>query len=310
MNEILKKLLEANLLTEETKNELDAAIQKQLDEAIAVAKTDAHASVTAELTNEWITERDTLIEALDTKVSAALEEEIADMRADIERFRDLEAEYAEKIVEAKAAMAVELKSDISELIEKMDSFLEVRMSAEMEELREDIDQVKKLQFGKRMFEAFQEEYKTFAADDSTEAKLNETEARLEDSLAALEESEKSRAALTRSITLEKVLAPLSGRAKEVMEAILKSVETSMLEEGYKTYVGRVLKEANIVESTSEKESKVLAEGKDVESLSGVVKSGDNVEQIAAEALLESKEHKQPTISNADMQRLRNIAGLN
>jgi hypothetical protein len=310
MDELLKKLLAAEVLTEETKQELEAAFKGQLTEAIQKARAEAQASVTAELNESWLTERDTLIEALDAKVTEALTEELGELRQDIERFRDLEAEYADKIVEAKSEMAVTLKKDVAQLIEKLDNFLEIRLASELEELREDITEVKKNEFGKKVFESFVSEFKKhYAGDDSVEAKLTESEQRLQDTLAALEESERKAAKLERSIKLEKVLAPLSGRTREVMEAILKNVDTPLLEDAYKTYVGRVLKEtAEKDVKTSEKEEKVLAEGEKKE-VRGVVKSGDNKTQQEEEVVLEAAELKQPTISDAERTRLRKLAGL-
>lgn len=254
MEELLQKLLEAEVLSEETKKDLETAFQTKLDEAISAAKNEAAADVRATLTEQWLTERDTLIEAVDSKVTEFLEAELEELKEDIERFRDLEAEYAEKLVEAKSDMADELKSDLSDLVEKIDTFLEIRLSAEMDELREDLEEVRKNDFGRRVFEAFAAEFMSgYADEDNAEATLREMNERLADMEAALEETERARAELERSIKLEKVLAPLSGRAKDVMEAILRSVDTDMLEEGYKTFIGRVIRE------TSEKEGKVLAE---------------------------------------------------
>lgn len=310
MDELLKKLLAAEVLTEETKQELETAFTQHLSEAFEKARADAQATVTAELNEAWLTERDMLIEALDAKVTEALGDELKELREDIERFRDLEAEYAEKIVEAKSDMAVTLKKDVAQLIEKLDNFLEIRLAAELQELQEDIAIVKKNEFGKKVFESFVAEFKRhYAGDDSVEAKLTESEQRLQDTLAALEESEKKAAKLERSIKMEKVLTPLSGRTRDVMEAILKSVDTSMLEEAYKTYVGRVLKETSAKDvHTSEKEEAVLAEGKK-EEVRGVVKSGDNQSQMDEEVILESRELKQPTFSDAEKARLRRLAGL-
>lgn len=313
MDELLKKLLEAEVLTEETKSEIESAVKKQIDETIAAAREEATATVTAELNEQWITERETLIEALDAKITEALTEEIADLKSDIDRFRDLEAEYAEKLVEAKGEMADQLKGDVAQLIEKLDAFLEIRLSAELEELREDFDAVKKQQFGKTVFEAFVEEFKKhYAADDSVESKLTETEQRLEDTLTALESAEKKAAKLERSIKLESVLKPLSGRSREVMEAILKNVETSMLEEAYKTYVGRVLKESTDVE-TSEKEDSVLAEGEAKPAVAGVTKNGDDAAlQQEQQSLTEAEaaaDEVAPTITESEKLRLRRLAGL-
>lgn len=313
MDELLKKLLAAEVLTEETKSELETAFKAQLDEAMETARAAATATVTAELNEQWIAERETLIEALDAKATEFLTGELNELREDIERFRDLEAEYAEKLVESKTEMAEILKNDMAQLIEKIDAFFEVRLTAELEELREDFDVVRKNEFGKAVFEAFVTEFKKhYAGDDSIESRLNETETRLDDALNALEESEKKTARLERTMKMEKVLAPLSGRTREVMEAILKNVDTPLLEDAYKTYVGRVLKEASDEAHTSEKEEKVLAEDtKETKKVSGVVKNGDNKDRIIEESKQDKKDAdlQQPTISNAEKDRLRKIAGI-
>lgn len=313
MEELLKKLLAAEVLSEETKTELETAFKAQLSEATEVARAAATATVTAELNEQWISERETLIEALDAKVSEVLTEEMSELRTDIERFRDLEAEYAEKLVESKSEMGVQLKSDLSILVEKLDTFLEIRLAAEVEELREDVATVKKNLFGKKVFEAFVSEFKKHYAsdDDSIEAKLTETEQRLEDTMSALETTEKKVAQMERSKKLQETLAPLSGRTKEVMEAILKNVDTQMLEDAYATYIGRVLKETSIKEEkTSEKEdTTVLAEGTKVEKVSGVAKSGDNKDLIVEHKKHDDLTNAIPALSNEEKLRLQRIAGI-
>lgn len=311
MDELLKKLLAAEVLTEETRAELQTAFKTQLDEAMEVARQEAQATVTAELREQWISERETLIEALDAKVTEALTSELDELKEDIERFRDLEAEYAEKLVEAKSDMATVLKDDVAQLIEKLDTFLEIRLSAELEELREDVAIVKKNEFGKNIFEAFVSEFKKhYAGDDSVEGKLSEAEQQRDDALTALEESERKVAKMVRASKMQTVLAPISGRTREVMEAILKNVDTPLLEDAYKTYIGRVLKEsAEPAEKTSEKEDKVLAEGAKKTVVTGVVKSGNNDEQAKSDLVLENAEIKQPTISADEKLRMRRLAGL-
>jgi hypothetical protein len=313
MDELLKKLLAADVLTEETKTDLEEAFNAKLDEAMDTARAAATATVTAELNEQWITERETLIEALDAKVTEALTTELDELREDIERFRDLEAEYAEKLVESKAKMATVLKRDIAQLVEKMDAFLEVRLDAELEELREDFAVVKKNEFGKNVFEAFVTEFKKhYSGDNTIEAKLNETEYRLEDALEALEEAERKTARLERTMKMEKVLNPLTGRTKEVMEAILKNVDTPLLEDAYKTYVGRVLKETtSVVDKTSEKEGKVLAEGA-VKKVTGSVKTGNNQERIVEESAMDKQDADMQTtnvLTESEKDRMRRIAGI-
>jgi len=295
MNELLQKLLEAEILTEDTKSELEEAFKTQLDEAIAAAKDEAAADVRAELTEQWVTEKSTLIEAIDSKVGEFLETEVDELKEDIERFRDLEAEYAEKLVEEKAAMGDELKSDLGDLVEKIDSFLEIRLASEIEELREDIDVVRKNEFGRKIFEAFSEEFVAeYSDEESAETSLRETEERLTDTQEQLEEAERKLSSMEREQKLSEVLAPLTGKSREVMEAILKNVDTKQLEEGYKTFIGRVLRETSGDDETAisekeEKEDKVLAEGEKEETpekktvTETVLKTGDTEETLTENA---------------------------
>lgn len=317
MDELLKKLLSAEVLTEETKQELEQAFATQLQEAIEGAREEAVASVTAELNEQWITERETLIEAIDEQVSSVLKEQMDELKEDIERFRDLEAEYAVRIVEAKEEMAEQLKSDIDVLIEKLDKFLEIRLSAEIEELREDVQAVRKNEFGKTVFEAFVAEFKKhYTADDSLEGRLAETNQRLEDALTALEESEMQIAKMERATKMREVLTPLSGRQREVMEAILKNVDTPMLEEAYGVYVNKVVKETSDKKdvkeelSASEKETKkVLAEGEKKDGIKGVKVSGDNTEVLNENEKLDEEQHVKSSISDDEKARVRRLAGL-
>lgn len=309
MNELLKKLLADSVLTEETRQELEAAFKVQLDEVVKSAREEATAEVTKELNEQWIVERETLIEALDSKVTEFMEGEVSELRKDIESFRDLDVETQEYKLELREEFKTAVKTDIASLIEQLDVFLEVRLTAELEELRGDVEEIKKNEFGKKVFEAFISEFKLhYASDDSIEARLNETEQRLDDTLTALEESEKSRTALERSIKMEKVLAPLTGTQREVMEAILKRFDTNGLEEAYKTYLSKVLKETVKTDETSEKETAVLAEGKETTKVKGVVKTGDDKQRIVESTKIDVAEQRKPDTS-ALIAQMRKAAGI-
>lgn len=314
MEELLQKLFEAKVLSEETKKELSEAFDTKLEEAVEAAKKDAAADVRTELTEQWVQERDALIEAIDTKVGEFLDEELSELKDDIDRFRDLEADYAEKLVEAKASMSNELKDDLAELVEKIDAFLEIRLEAEMEELKEDIETTKRNDFGRRVFEGIVEEYRrNFADDDSIEGTLRETEERLADTQKSLEESEHKLAKLERASKLSEVLSPLDGRSREVMEAILRNVSTSQLEDGYKTFITRVLREVNEETSEKENENKVLAEDtskegkkKELSESDGIIVKGDNEEVLKEEKNADKAKSK---LTETTRIRLQKLAGL-
>ena len=224
MDEILKKLLESELLSEETK----AQISEQWTASVEAFKTQVREEVSltvrSELAEQWITERDELVTKVDGFVSEALLKEITELKHDIERFRDLEIEYAEKLVEEKHKLAEEVATELDSLVDKIDAFFEVRLAAEVAELKEDIAVVKQNEFGRRIYEAFAT---TFAGahvdEDSVSAKLQVTEAKLADAARALNESEEQRNLMVREAKLEKILAPLSGKKREQMEMVLKSI---------------------------------------------------------------------------------------
>jgi hypothetical protein len=310
MDELLQKLLEAEVLTEDTKAKLETAFQTQLDEAIQSAKDDAAADVRAELTEQWVNDRDALIEAVDTQVGDFIAAELDELKSDIDSFRDLEVEAADKLVEAKAAMAAELKNDLVELVESLDTFLEMRLTTELEELREDIMEVRKNEFGREIFEAFGNMFaSTFADEDDTASTLAETKRRLADTQEALEEAEQKRASIERKVKMDETLSPLSGREREVMEAILKTVSTDKLDEGYNTFIGRVMKEA--AEITPEKEEKVLAEAATVDDktkkplVEGTVITGDDEERL----ITESVSNDDSAARQARLAAVRKLAGL-
>lgn len=303
MEELLKELFESQVLTADTRVELEKAFKSQLDTAISEAKEEAAADVKATLTEQWINERDALIDAIDRKVDDMLREEVEELKVDIERFRDLEAEYAEKLVEAKKSMSSEVKRDMRELVEKIDSFLEIRLAQELEELKEDIKAVRQNEFGRKIVEAFAEEFQDYFFDSkSVKTNVREMEKRLAEASEALEESETKLNTLTRKMKLDELLKPLNGRQRDIMETILKNVDTDQLEEGYKTFVGRVLREtAEISEKeSSDNKKQVLAE-KETKKPEVKVVTGDNKTLVENEA----KQDK-PAV---DLSSLLKIAGI-
>ena len=311
MDELLKKLLEAEILTTETKEELSEAFSKHIEKALAEAKEETETQVRADLTEQWIKEREVLIEAIDGKVGQYLEAEVSDLKEDVSRFRDLEAEFAEKIVESRASMAEELKDDMAKLVESIDGFLKVQIDTEFKELHEDIEEVKKNQFGRKIFESFMSEFNNnFIDEESTQAKLHEATAKLIEANNTIEETTSTNSTLLREAKMNELLAPLNGYQKEVMGTILQPTATEKLDETYKKFIGRIMKES--VEHSSEKESTVLAESEDEKQSKNsdvklkeskiVIKSGDTAES-KAEALSES------VLSETDIAALRRMSGI-
>lgn len=245
MDEILKKLLESELLSEESK----AEISEQWTTSVETFKTQIREEVSNEvrlqLSEQWLMEREELVGKVDAFVAEALTHEITELRGDIERFRDLEAEYAEKLVEEKHKLAGEVAGELDSLVDKIDTFFEMRLSAEMEELKEDLDVVKQNEFGRRMFEAFANEYaKNYVDEGAVQSQLVIAEGKLADAEQRLSEREEALNKMVRESKMEKILSPLTGKKREQMAMVLRNVDTDRLEESYKFFIGRILKEGD------------------------------------------------------------------
>lgn len=243
MDEILQKLLSSELLSEEAKAEISSEWTSAVDQYKNTVREEVTLEVRAEIAEQWSTERDNLVETVNTFVTDKLTEEMNELRADVERFRDLEVEMAEKLVEARHEMAGKLNEELGQLIDKLDAFLELRLGEEFEELREDLEVVKQNEFGRRIFEAFASEFnKSYVDEDSIQAKLSDAVAKLDEAQQKINSLEEAKNKMVRESTLNRILAPLSGAKREQMEFVLANVETARLEEAFNYFIGRVLKE--------------------------------------------------------------------
>lgn len=273
MDEILQKLLETDLLSEETKTEISEAWAEAVEAKRTELKEEVSLEVRAELAEQFVVAREALVDKVDAFVTEQLKQSYIELKSDIERFRDLEAEFAGRLVEEKKRLAEEVESEIESLVDKLDSFLEVRLSEELEEMKEDLEIVKQNDFGKRVFEAFVTEYaKSYVDEASVQSQLTIAESKLVDAKRAMQELETEKAQLVRESKMQEVLRPLTGSKREQMSFVLQNVETEKLEEAYGHFIGRILKEdvtltskkeeavAPITEATIESEDLVLATG--------------------------------------------------
>jgi hypothetical protein len=304
MDELLKTILESEVLTDESKKELTEAFKATISEAIEQAKTETEVKVRAELTEQFIVEKDAIVEALDTKVEEFLAKHLEELSEDISNFRDLEAEFASRLVEEKSAIAETVKRDMAELIDQLDAFNTKCLEEEFAEFEESINEVKQIQFGKSIFEAVAKTFEAnFADSNDTLNQLKEAEAKLAQTTKALSESTKTLNDVQRAQKLSEVLEPLSGRPREVMEAILKTTPVEKLDEAFEKFIGRVLHDV----SKSEKESDqppVLAEGKETTiAEETVIATGDT------ETIIESTSVGKTGLSLEAKARIQRLAGV-
>lgn len=300
MDEILKKLLESDLLSEETKVTLKEQFQTAVDAYLVEERAKVETEVNARLTEEFVKAREELVETLNQKLDEVVSREFEELHNDIEQYRDLEVEYAEKLVEEKEQLAVRFGEEMDQLIEKLDIFLEQRVDAEFDELKEDIVEVKKLELGRKIIESFGAEYKKLFKEDvsKTERDLAEALDKLNDAQKRLADIDRQRVAEARQSKLDELLAPLTGTTREQMKLILNNVSTEKLDEAYKVYLARVLKESSVATSVpapAKPAAAPLSESK--------VVTGNEGEAEEAQTVTESTE------PSSALLRMKRLAGL-
>lgn len=256
MNELLNKLLESELLTAESKQEITDAFNAHIEKVVSEAKEQATADVTTKLHEQHLHEKDMLIEAIDRKVNDFLKKEFLTIKEDIKDFRSLESEYAIKLAKEKKQLGEQFKKELKTLKENVGNFLEVRLEKEFNSIKQDLYDAKKLEFGRKIFEAYSREFKNHFVDpDQTEAELLEAKTKLDKLNKKYKNIKKDNEALLHKVKVENACKSLTGSAKELMESILQSVPTDSVDKTYKLYINKVLKE----NSAPAKKSKTISE---------------------------------------------------
>lgn len=308
MDEILKQLLESEVLTDDTRTQLAEAVEAFKTQVAEETRTE----VQAQLAEEWVNDREALITALDVRFQDMVAEEVKQLHESVAEYRDQAVEHAAALLEHKQEQAALLEAELGKLAEMADAFFEIRIESELADLHEGIEAAKRNKVGQAMFEAFGKMYAELAPAGSVQAELTEAQAQVEDLANALEVSEQQVAELKRKNVMESVLSTLEGKARDLMEVILRTTETSKLAEQFDKHLPIVIGKV-----TAEKEKGVLAEGASGKKIDGVVKNGDSeslIEQRLKEgkfqSLQESANRSQAGgLSDSERAAIRRAAGL-
>ena len=144
------------------------------------------------------------------------------------------------------------------------------------------------------------EFKQYRASglNKVEQELAEAKDKLADATSKIAQLQDARLSEAREAKMEELLSPLSGTAKEQMKIILQNVKTEKLDEAYKVYLGRVLKEA-VAPKTQTAKSEQLTESEVQLAESRIVTGNDNVENVENVSQTEDDQ----------LSRIRKLAGL-
>jgi len=134
-----------------------------------------------------------------------------------------------------------------------------QLKSEIKQLKEDIDSARQNSFGRKMFEAFAQEYSTSYLNEKSEtAKLLKVLAQKEQALAEAQTAITEKAQLVeskereiriqkdqaeRKAVMSEMLAPLSADKKAIMQDLLESVQTPKLATAFEKYLPAVMEGA-------------------------------------------------------------------
>jgi len=208
---------------------------------------------------------------LEEFVVEALSKEIAEFYEDK---KDLAETKVKLVKEAKSKFA-EVKSDfVKRSAEMVAETVGKGLNKEISQLKEDIEAARKNDFGRRLFEAFANEYSTSYLNEKSETaklmkvldlkdkKLAEAQLAVDKATKLIESKEAEKQALIesaqRSEIMNDLISPLSKDQREIMTDLLESVQTAKLRSAFDKYLPAV-----IDGKTPAKQKAPLTEGKEV-----------------------------------------------
>jgi hypothetical protein len=226
-----------------------------------------------------------------TKLDNFVTEQLAGELSEFHEDKKGLVEQKVKMVREGKKQLAEAKMDfIKKAANKVEGVVNSVITNEVKSFRDDITNARENDFGRRIFEAFANEYGTSYLNEAKEIKkiqkqITEMETKLNESTQVIAEREeatklvesKLRIAedkMNRKDTLNSLMAPLGKEKKELMSDLLESVKTDKLEESFNKYlpsvldgeaprVKKTLSESVVSEHTGDKAVVIKADADDI-----------------------------------------------
>jgi hypothetical protein len=338
MFDAIKSLMESGVINEETRTAINEAWESKLNEARELIK----AELREEFAGRYQHDKQVMVEAMDRMLTESLQkelsefhedkqalardrvkfqqhmvesakkfdafvtrklaEEIQELRADREKYRNalgimekfVVKQLAEEIqefnqdkralVETRVRLLSEAKQKLETIKEnfiKKSAFLvaetvERGLTGEITQLKEDIQQARENMFGRKLFEAFANEFAVTHLNENKEIRklrvqLESREKQLAESLQTIEKATTLIESKQREIRVIKesaqrqeivsgLLKTLNKEKAQVMSQLLENVQTEKLQSAFEKYLPAVLNETTV---RTKKESSVLTENRKV-----------------------------------------------
>ena len=211
------------------------------------------------------------IDKLEQFIVHALAKEISEFAQDK---RDLAETKVKLVAGAKVKFEEVKKEFIGRAAKVVESAVSQKLTSEIKQLKEDIDSARVNNFGRKIFEAFAQEYSASYLNEKSEtARLLKIVSKKEREVAEAQEAlqqtthiveskereiRRAKDLMERKEVMGELLAPLSADKKEVMKELLESVQTGKLRTSFDKYLPAVME--NGMQKTTKA---VLKEGTEV-----------------------------------------------
>lgn len=195
-------------------------------------------------------------EKLEQFVVHALAKEISEFAADK---KDLAETKVKLVREAKSKFDEIKQAFVQRSAKVVEGVVTQKLTSEIKQLKEDIDSARNNDFGRRLYEAFAQEYAgSFLNEKSETSKLLKIIKQKDQQLAEANEAIAEKANLVESVQREirvtkdlmerkqvmaELMSPLSGEKRAVMQELLESVQTPKLRSAFDKYLPAVMEGA-------------------------------------------------------------------
>jgi hypothetical protein len=190
---------------------------------------------------------------LEQFVVHALAKEIGEFAVDK---RDLAETKVKLVREAKSKFEEIKQSFIKQSARVVESVVTKKLTSEINQLKEDIDSARTNDFGRKIYEAFAQEYSSSYLNEKSETskllkiiakkdvELSEAKQTVADKTTIVESKEREiriqRDLMERKTVMAELLAPLDASKRDIMKELLESTATKKLNESFDKYLPAVM----------------------------------------------------------------------
>jgi hypothetical protein len=140
MDNIIKKLFEAGLLSEDDQKSLQESFDARIDNEVSQIRETVESQLREEMAQRFEHDKATLVEAMDRMLTDVVQKYESEKTAEATKLREAQARYATAVKEARSAY----KTRVQEHAKVLENFVMQKLSSELSEFAEDKNAVAQL----------------------------------------------------------------------------------------------------------------------------------------------------------------------